>query len=187
MNKAMGMLLEAPPVDNPPWKEWNAWASERRLTPAAAASDLWEQLGELVGPDLDMVGVAHGLGAEVRRYTGAPASGSLTIEPYGREATVSFQGTNVNRTRFTIAHENGHLILHASTGSSRRQTFDRHGTTPAWQEREANEFAAELLMPRKALQTLLFTTGLTPQRAAEYLKVSHTAFQSRLTNLGLMP
>lgn len=54
------------------------------------------------------------------------------------------RASSVHRFRFTCAHELGHLLLHASPIPGDRQ-----------QEREADEFAAELLTPRAEIEPLL--------------------------------
>ena len=69
-----------------------------------------------------------------------------------------------SRKRFTIAHELGHLLLHAQSGvhvdEAVVQMRDRkasEGTDE--QEMEANRFAAELLMPRRFLEEDLQSMG----------------------------
>ncbi len=49
-------------------------------------------------------------------------------------------------TRFDLAHELGHLVLHSRRGAEPTEAPDT-----ARQEREADEFASELLFPRKAV------------------------------------
>jgi Zn-dependent peptidase ImmA (M78 family) len=69
------------------------------------------------------------------------------------------------RQRFSIAHELGHLLLHASSGSQLeasihldKHTFYRNPLSSKGideQEKEANRFAAELLMPSVYLKEKL--------------------------------
>jgi Zn-dependent peptidase ImmA (M78 family)/DNA-binding XRE family transcriptional regulator len=54
------------------------------------------------------------------------------------------RATSIYRYRFTCAHELGHLLLHGNPIPGDRQ-----------QEREADEFAAELLTPRAQIEPLL--------------------------------
>jgi Zn-dependent peptidase ImmA (M78 family) len=54
------------------------------------------------------------------------------------------RAASIYRYRFTCAHELGHLLLHANPLPGDRQ-----------QEREADEFAAELLTPRAEIEPLL--------------------------------
>jgi Zn-dependent peptidase ImmA (M78 family) len=58
--------------------------------------------------------------------------------------------------RFTIAHEIGHWILHPAGQSFRHRPItgaERANPTRPVEEREADLFAAELLMPRKILKS----------------------------------
>jgi Zn-dependent peptidase ImmA (M78 family)/transcriptional regulator with XRE-family HTH domain len=61
-----------------------------------------------------------------------------------------FSGTQGDRDRFTLAHELGHLVLH---------TFRSNSPDP---EREANQFAAAVLVPRsRVLSDIAESTTLT--------------------------
>jgi Zn-dependent peptidase ImmA (M78 family) len=54
-------------------------------------------------------------------------------------------------------------------------------------ERDANTFAAELLMPKEVLDWLVFRENITDtQELARILNVSGAAMQYRLQNLGLL-
>lgn len=96
------------------------------------------------------------------------------------------------RQRFTIAHELGHYFLHKNT-----QTFiDFRGNDENVihnpKERQANQFAAALLMPKKILQKdiegIAKEDGITEELigflAGKY-KVSKDAMSYRLINLHL--
>lgn len=66
---------------------------------------------------------------------------------YGPHAIIGMSvHTSGDRQRMTLAHEVGHLVLHPQSGDGKRL------------EREANEFAGALLMPRRAFEDL-FPTG----------------------------
>jgi len=76
-----------------------------------------------------------------------------------------------DRLRFTLAHEIGHAIMHSVPTESI--------------EDEANQFAAELLMPQKEIRKHL--RGLTLQRAAmlkPHWRVSMAAIIKRAKDLG---
>jgi Zn-dependent peptidase ImmA (M78 family) len=103
-----------------------------------------------------------------------------------------------SRQRFTIAHEIGHLVLKHQgelfidhvvmrRDSRSAQAIDR-------QEIEANQFAAELLMPEdlvlQSAKKCYDQSGSLPQRQlieqlAREFKVSPQAMEYRLTNLGI--
>jgi Zn-dependent peptidase ImmA (M78 family) len=104
-----------------------------------------------------------------------------------------------NRQRFTVAHELGHFLLHegelvhldeemGSFTVDFRDAVSSKGEDV--NEKEANYFAAELLMPEKFLrQDLrgkrldLFDDGEELQQLARKYKVSTQALTFRLTNL----
>lgn len=104
------------------------------------------------------------------------------------------------RQRFTIAHELGHLHLHA--GHSLILERQMHvnfrdatsATTSNREEVEANQFAAELLMPRnlleKSLASLLAGRPLPDAaivaKLAQRFEVSRQAMEYRLVGLGLL-
>ena len=101
------------------------------------------------------------------------------------------------RQRFTIAHEFGHLLLHGFTtphadrGFKVRFRSTRSSDGTIAEEIEANQFAAELLMPRDLLLNRLtgmemdFTDAdddVLSDIAAEF-EVSKQALSIRLSNL----
>lgn len=59
---------------------------------------------------------------------------------------------NMNRKRFTCAHELAHLLIHPK-GNYLDETHDKNGYHPT--EQEANTFAAHLLMPIWKLEELV--------------------------------
>lgn len=85
------------------------------------------------------------------------------------------------RQRFTIAHEIGHLMLH-KTGTLFR---DGPGVEIDGQEREANQFAAELLMPEHMVLTRSAAAGRHAPTLARAFNVSTEAMTWRLKALGL--
>jgi hypothetical protein len=97
------------------------------------------------------------------------------------------------RRRFTIAHELGHWLLHAQRGEE--NNFERFcrapdldpDADPAKQEREANDFAAELLMPEEIISTVAPECGFNLGLLASQFDVSVPALELRLTKLKLLP
>jgi hypothetical protein len=82
------------------------------------------------------------LGLRIDRETGCRLSGELY--PVSKLVVVDSSET-LARQRYTIAHEIGHFLLHTSGDSLPHQRGRR---TPNWKrEREADVFAANLLMP----------------------------------------
>ena len=111
------------------------------------------------------------------------------------------QPTPLGRRRFTAAHELGHFLLHQDRMSAGRWIGDTKETIReaddsdiAAMEREANQFAAELLMPahmcRARAQAFLASYRVCPRAAFAYhlsseLLVSPEAVRNRLKGLGL--
>jgi Zn-dependent peptidase ImmA (M78 family) len=96
--------------------------------------------------------------------TGQRLKGHCDYE--NRNIRIAFQDINPDEKTFTIAHEIGHAILHSGAHSDRRGSA-RKRTTPRMasitltneertMEKEANIFAAELLMPEKAVRGYFF-------------------------------
>ena len=100
-----------------------------------------------------------------------------------------------NRTRFTIAHELGHYILHSYKtplfiDKKNKVLFrdNNSSTGEILMEREANAFAAALLMPknliRKEVDNKLADVDDIIQYLADKFQVSSQAMSFRLSNLG---
>lgn len=103
--------------------------------------------------------------------------------------------TNKSRQRFTIAHELGHYLLHSNgkplfIDKTQKVMFRNSASSSGeqLQEREANHFAAALLMPKKLIQTEINTAPDNLDSPIKYLakkfKVSEQAMTFRLANLG---
>lgn len=79
-----------------------------------------------------------------------------------------------DRYRYTLAHEIGHIVM--------------HGTPSTTMEREADEFAAEFLMPKRDIRAHL-GRPFNLQKAAElkvYWKVAMSALIRRAHDLGMI-
>lgn len=138
-------------------------------------------------------------------------SGVLIVKGEQRHILVN-KDHPANRTRFTIAHEIGHLLLHddvGEDGGDQRMHIDRQirvyqrvgaasstvydqaeSLTDAQMEREANNFAACLLMPghrviRAAMERDLFDE-LSVASLARKFGVSEQAMSIRLQQLKLL-
>jgi Zn-dependent peptidase ImmA (M78 family) len=94
----------------------------------------------------------------------------------------------LRRFRFTIAHEVGHWVCHVVDAARAEPVFCRAADISEDAdrkiEREANIFAAELLMPEPAVRESWEELGDVASCAAHF-DVSPTAMQWRLHNLGL--
>lgn len=102
------------------------------------------------------------------------------------------------RQRFTIAHEFGHYILHSKDTplfvDTTEKTLYRNvdsSTGEMEKERQANAFAAALLMPISLLKREIDNCDISSidsitDHLAKKFKVSEKAMTYRLTNLGLL-
>jgi Zn-dependent peptidase ImmA (M78 family) len=98
------------------------------------------------------------------------------------------------RQRFTYAHELGHFFLNHCQGVHIDKIYRDPESTTALnpKEVEANNFAAELLMPAKRVESALSKImNLNPQnedeihrKLADQFDVSKQAISNRLKNLG---
>jgi Zn-dependent peptidase ImmA (M78 family) len=126
------------------------------------------------------------LGLRVRERGGLPVSGLLV--PARREIWVNADDVP-GRRRFTVAHELGHWVCQAGRGNPAPvfcRPQDLEDAADRALEREANVFAAELLMPEPALREEHDRLGAGEQLARRF-GVSELALAWRLYNLGLTP
>ncbi|WP_439472056.1 ImmA/IrrE family metallo-endopeptidase [Brevundimonas sp.] len=128
----------------------------------------------------------------------APLADDLSGMAYIRDG-VGMIGVNAlhhpNRQRFTLAHEFGHHELHADILTTevhvdrgfrvlKRDQLTSEGVD--WREIEANAFAAELLMPRFLLETMMDAGGFDleddekVEALARRFRVSASALRFRL-------
>ena len=146
--------------------------------------------------------VAHHLGLQVERAAlGDDVSGILVVQD-GRGMIGVNASQAPNRQRFSIAHEIGHFVLHkgAMPVFIDKQFFrpylavfrDANSSTGEdWREREANAFAAALLMPAGMLGDAIREMHLDVadddaiEELAKRFKVSRQAMSFRVANLSL--
>ena len=145
-------------------------------------------------PPVPVHDLASAVGATLRI---GPLEGELSGFLLRREGTTIIGVNSLHartRQRFTIGHEIGHLLLHNCTehidrGMSFYFRDQRSSRAEIKQEIEANQFAAELLMPRKMVDATipksvdLFDDALLSDLASRF-EVSVQALTYRLTNLG---
>ena len=99
----------------------------------------------------------------------------------------------LNRRRFTIAHELGHFILHSRNKplfvDKKKEVMFRNSessTGEHMKEREANAFAAAILMPKRLIEQEIENSDDADiiEGLARKFKVSTQAMSFRLSNLG---
>lgn len=118
---------------------------------------------------------------EVEDFEGMDGAEGLT-DPNGKfialREDVYLKGIeNDGRARFTAAHELGHFVLHTNIPLARAPT---NGTAKIFRlsEPQANQFAVEILMPRKFI-----SPNDTTQSIAIRHGVSYEAADNRLRNM----
>jgi len=93
------------------------------------------------------------------------------------------------RKRFSIAHEIGHFLTHKDRAFvdafTAGETFYRDGTGDEQLEKEANFFAANLLMPAEKIKEV-WALSSNPSEMARKFDVSEVSMTFRLKNLGLI-
>lgn len=137
---------------------------------------------------VDVVSAANALGIHVYQKQLSPnVSGILKREPPpwgGPSGFVIFVEDShpPNRQRFTVAHEIGHFVLHRQKaemdGGIQDDEFYRALSGPL--ERQANQFAADLLMPWPLVRQLQAQGVVALPDLARRLQVSRQALAIRL-------
>ncbi len=153
------------PISQPPL--WKTLKEER-----ASADDILRTL-EIAFPPVDVLGIAQRLG--VRLGWTEDHSGELRVE--GDDALILIRkGEALVRQRFTVAHELGHLMLH-SVDRAHRHSDSTFAGTP--REVQANQFAADLLMPLWMMDPAVHAFGADLKKLAQLFKVSEQAAKLR--------
>lgn len=183
LQRAVTRFIEEVESQPPPASAQRVRASD----PASAAREARKRTGE-TGIPVDVNRVARGVGVGVF-YSPLPDALSAFLL---RAEERSVIGVNANqspvRRRFSAAHEIGHHVLGHADGSVFDYAFPTtvEGEPPGYDpqnEREANQFAAELLMPEENL--VEDAPSLSLARLARRYEVSQEAMSFRLLNLGL--
>lgn len=164
------------------------------------ATELLEEHGVRRAP-VDVRALASRYAHVVERALDDDVSGVLIPIDGGEWAIVVNDAHSPVRQRFTIAHELGHLLLHGYTAPHADRRFQfrdaRSSEGSALEEVQANQFAAELLMPRalvlKAARNRSLEHGADPDADADFavwiadlaerFAVSRQAMTIRLSSL----
>lgn len=160
---------------------------------ARPATPLWRQMRDnrftpnqilthfgVFSPPVDVFGLAAKMGVHVADVSDRNYDGALQVVENVAQVWVHSADADVRR-RFTLAHELGHLMLHDVSVVYRDATFQG---TPA--ERQANAFAADLLMPMWMAYPMALSTGFNVAKLARMFDVSNRAMEIRLMAMGGM-
>jgi len=137
---------------------------------------------------VDPTEIARGYGIEVIGMPGLEGGVNGLIRKENGKVEILYDLTmHPNRQRFTIAHELGHFVkghlrdrplFRDPSKNFNLDNYDIH-------EVEANNFAANLLMPKEKIDFLLYNEGITSiAEMAGLLRVSEAAMTYRLRNMG---
>lgn len=147
---------------------------------ARRASIALHRFGVCPGDAVDIESVLRREGVIVDRWPLGEAVSGMFLRENEPVITVN-SNHHINRQRFTMAHEYYHYLYHKSLNNlmcmTNLEDTCRH-------EREANRFAAALLMPEETVRIAVRRCDL--ENAAETMMVSAEALRWRLRELGIM-
>ncbi len=133
---------------------------------------------QVVRPPVPVDAIVRRLGIPVVELENPGWSGAVDSTENGLATIFLRKGDPPWRKRFTLAHELAHLLLHVTGRAYRDDTF--RGTA---EEAEANEFAADLLMPLWMLEGAASQEARDAARLARRFEVSEMAMDRRLGRL----
>jgi len=160
------------------------------VTVVTAAEALLLELGIDDPREIDLEAIAFCVGAKVRyselesceaRIIGFGDKAVITVDPrHGRE-----------RARFSIGHELGHWNFHRGRSAICRSEEIGNAASSSHTERQADSFAADLLLPRylfeAAAMKLRKTSFAAVSELARLFQASRTATALRLVDYGPEP
>ena len=132
---------------------------------------------------VDVVALARALDIEVMKtwQWDDSTSGAIVRDTDGRFTIWTNAKHAENRRRFTIAHEIAHFVLHRDAiGDGIQDDALYRSTLGGLLERQANRYAAALLMPSPLIKQCVEDGATTIAGLAAALRVSKTAMSIRL-------
>lgn len=166
----------------------------RNTRAARAARDLLKRFGSTIPVDVESIAKSLSVGVRYGKLDD-DTSGMLVIKDGNPLIGVNSRH-HANRQRFTIAHELCHFLLHKDQASlflDKSPVFFRDNVSSQGSriiEIEANDFAAELLMPDDKIHECILEYPIDMfdevkvRLMAERFGVSPQALLIRLTKLG---
>ncbi len=147
----------------------------------------------VVREPVDLRHVVSALNLELVAHADMPFSCEAALEPRGDGHAIvldgGISGSGERRRRFTIAHEIGHFVLHpelAHPEPARPERSDQVTEAGRVEDREADAFAAELLMPEHLVRQAAREHGADVDRLADRFDVSRSAIRSQLQRLDIL-
>ncbi|MEO1032769.1 MAG: ImmA/IrrE family metallo-endopeptidase [Bacteroidota bacterium] len=154
-----------------------------------AANKLLESIGWSKPGDLTLNEIALASNAFVKHADLRGSQGRILINNNDAIITIDSKIKHESQRNFVLAHEIGHLVLHKDIS----ELFsDTHKTLNEWfskgkHENEANQFAAELLMPSHLFKTIVKGQELNLnliRKTANYFGTSQTATLLKYREIG---
>lgn len=150
-----------------------------RLRAAGTPPDGILNLFGVTGPAVPVMAMAEEMGVKVVSLPGSDFSGQIDVDDDGVGAMITVNRTeSAQRQRFTVAHELGHLFLHKEKRHHRDMRFSGFDKS----EVEANQFAADLIMPGWMLWRAASDYPTVPS-LARLFDVSEYAMEYRVKTL----
>ena len=139
---------------------------------------------------VNVTAIANDLGVNVWEMHNLPPniSGKIFRDKLNGGSSGYSIGVNASeiytRKRFTVAHEIAHFILHRDQiGDELLDDAMYRSGLSTREEIQANQLAADILMPAKLIRQLQGMGFTQPSELARYLKVSEPAMRVRLSYL----
>ncbi|MCL2917042.1 ImmA/IrrE family metallo-endopeptidase [Shewanella litorisediminis] len=135
---------------------------------------------------LDIAALVYLLGISLRfEPMGDEESGKLHKCPKLSKWVMTINSLHhPNRQRFTMAHELGHHVLHGAISDEFIDKAFHRSNESNYIERQANEFAAELLMPKDDFIHFVSSESNVIEDIANNFQVSTMAVRVRAKQLG---
>lgn len=134
-------------------------------------------------PPVSLDKVAELFSLKIIYYPKFPENISGTIINDNNQTYIGVNSNHhTNRQRFTIAHEIGHYIM----GHESSEIIDDRFDKPVDQEKEANDFASELLIPKNILIKDIENNSYDIPMLAKRYEVSEQVMAIRLLHSGLI-
>ncbi len=164
-------------AQQPPWLRYRAFATDKPLPERIQllTSHLRAGAGQM-RPPYDPVAIAKSINVPVLKANNPGWSGAVQSDEQNGWCAIWVDPSDAEtRRRFTIAHELGHLLLHREQQMFRDSSF----ASTNHLEYQANDFAAELLMPKDEFKFYANIVGYDLQGLANVFGVSRAASSVR--------
>lgn len=144
------------------------------------------RLARITAPPVNLEKVAESLHFTILPFPFPDKRRGMVLIEEGNKTIGVNKNHPVTLQRFTIAHELGHYLNGHQHYEKQFINDDTRYYDPHYQqEKEADAFAAELLMPKEFLEKDLANLGLNIETLKEKYQVSEQSLWIRLTSLRL--